>query len=124
MCQGRAAPAQPAARHEENPQAEGEEMKRLLAIALLLPAPLLAQQPRRVESKRVVKPHVRVRDAAKSRQFWLTVAGIFASSTFDAESTARCITHHPQCQEANPVFGPRPSRKRLYGIKFGINTMQ
>ena len=99
-------------------------MKRLLAIALLLPAPLLAQQPRPVESKRVVKPHVRVRDAAKSRQFWLTVAGIFASSTFDAESTARCIKRHPQCQELNPIFGPRPSRKRLYGIKFGLNAME
>ncbi len=97
-------------------------MKRLLAIALLLPTPLLAQQPRPVESKRVVKPHVRIRDAAKSRQFWLTVAGIFGSTVFDAESTARCITRHPQCQELNPIFGPRPSRGRPYGIKFALSA--
>ncbi len=102
-------------------------MKRLLAVALLLPTiPILAQQPqpRPVEKKRVVKPHVSMREAAKSKRYWLTVAGIFASSVFDAESTARCITRHPQCQEFNPIFGPRPSRKRLYGIKFALSAEQ
>lgn len=106
-------------------------MKRLLAIAAAilvggLPAPLLAQQPHPEASgiQQTRRAHVRIRDAAKGRRFWLTVAGIFASSIFDAETTARCITHHPQCQELNPIFGPRPSRKRLYGIKFGLNALE
>jgi len=98
-------------------------MKRLLAIALLLPAPLLAQQPTQTVQKQR-RAHVSMRTALHEKKLWLMFAGMGASLIFDAESTARCITQHPQCQEANPIFGPRPSRKRIYGIKLGLAGLQ
>lgn len=96
-----------------------------LAAAIFLLAlgtPALAQAPLpagTVTKTRIFKPHVKLREVA-DKHFWLSVAGIFGSTIFDAETTAHCINAHPTCTEANPIFGRRPSRARLYGIKLGI----
>jgi len=56
-----------------------------------------------------------------SRNYWLMVAGMYASATFDIEAfQAKCGDAGSRCAELNPILGR--SRPRQYAVKFGLVT--
>lgn len=64
-------------------------------------------------------PHLPFRRVA-DRAFWLTITGHVLASLYDGETTHWCIHHTLRCREANPLFGRRPSRLRMYVTLFAI----
>jgi len=93
---------------------EGEMMKRVLVLVLLLACPCWSQlQEVRKEVKQDVKKRkVRIFD----KKFWLVTAAVVGTTILDVETTARCIKAHT-CGERNPLFGQNPTRAKMYGIK-------
>jgi hypothetical protein len=55
----------------------------------------------------------------KSPSYLLMLAAATAATIADCEST-KALLSDPNNQEANPVFGTRPSRARIYGISVPI----
>jgi len=50
------------------------------------------------------------------RSFWVPWGILAGLAVADNELTATCV-HNPNCVEANPILGRRPTRLELYGVK-------
>lgn len=48
--------------------------------------------------------------------FWLSWAAIAALSVASTELTMNCV-HSPGCSEVNPMWGNKPTRLEMYGVK-------
>lgn len=53
------------------------------------------------------------------KKFWALWAPAIVLTIADVEITASCV-QRAGCYESNPVYGPHPSRLRLYAIRGGI----
>ena len=63
------------------------------------------------------KPAPRTAD----RNFWALTAATGAATVLDVELTQHCLHTELGCRERNPIFGPQPSRARMYGVVAGEN---
>jgi hypothetical protein len=54
------------------------------------------------------------------RKFFLLAGVATAATVLDVATTAHCISNYANCREANPLFGPDPSKAKLYGLSFSI----
>ena len=93
--------------------------KLILSLAALLAAASLvgAQQPVEQWSSSKNRPRSKEKIA-----FLLLSAVHLSSMTADYEFTQACL-HAQTCSELNPLFGPRPSRPRMYGIGGAVSAM-
>jgi hypothetical protein len=80
-------------------------MKKLILVLLLVAAPCWPQEVKDVPKRKIF-----------DKKFWFATAMIVGTTILDTESTARCLHKHT-CREGNPIYGPNPSRARMYGIK-------
>jgi len=53
------------------------------------------------------------------KAFWISWAVLFAEVIADNELTVNCV-QSSGCNEANPIFGTKPGRLKLYGIKMPL----
>jgi hypothetical protein len=51
----------------------------------------------------------------RSKRFWIGVAVVGAAAAADGISTQKCLNRNAGCEEANPVFGVKPSVARTFG---------
>lgn len=62
-----------------------------------------------------------------TKPFWALTALNSALTVADIELTQNCLATIPGCQEVNPLYGPHPSRMRMYAtnipITAGINFL-
>jgi len=57
------------------------------------------------------------------RNFWALTAAAGAVTVFDVELTQHYLQSAPWHRERNPIFGPQPSRARMYSIVAGENLL-
>lgn len=55
------------------------------------------------------------------KAYWLVTSAMFATAVLDVESTARCL-NAGTCREANPLYGPSPTRRKMYGIRIPMTA--
>lgn len=67
-----------------------------------------------------VRPTPDHRARVFDRKFLLLTGVAAATTSLDIVTTSRCVSRYPNCQEANPLYGPQPSSARLYGVSFSI----
>lgn len=78
------------------------------------------EEARRLErEKAIARKRNKHRLNKKFWALWITTIGLAVA---DVETTAHCV-QRPECQEANPLFGKRPSRARMYAIKGGVTAL-
>ena len=57
------------------------------------------------------------------RNFWALTAATGAATVLDVELTQHCLQSVPGCRERNPLYGPQPSRARMYSIMAAENLL-
>ena len=54
--------------------------------------------------------------------FWTFAAASVALTVADVELTHSCVNNVAGCRERNPLFGPHPTRARMYSISLPITS--
>jgi hypothetical protein len=57
------------------------------------------------------------------KKFWVLTASTASVTVLDVELTQHYLRTEPWHRELNPIFGPRPSRARMYGTVAGENLL-